>query len=66
MKAVELYDGDTKVAEDRHDGTTGEKNHKNTYDLKVETPVKNPRLLITFNMNNNRDSYGRISIIKQK
>lgn len=66
VKAVELYDGDTKVAEDRHDGSTGIKNNKNTYDLKVEAPLKNPRLLITFNMNKNRDSYGRISIIKQK
>ena len=65
VKAVELYDGDTKVAEDRHDGTTGDKDHKNTYDLKVETPVKNPRLLITFDMKTKRDSYGRISIIKQ-
>ncbi len=66
VKAVELYDGDTKVAEDRHDGSTGIKNSKNTYDLKVDAPLKNPRLLITFNMNKNRDSYGRISITKQK
>lgn len=66
VKAVELYDGDTKVTEDRHDGSTGIKNNKNTYDLKVEAPLSQPRLLITFNMNNNRDSYGRISIIKQK
>lgn len=66
VKAVELYDGDTKVAEDRHDGSTGIKNNKNTYDLKVDAPLKNPRLLITFNMNKSRDSYGRISIIKQK
>lgn len=66
VKAVELYDGDTKVAEDRHDGTTGDKDNKNTYDLKVDTPVKNPRLLITFDMKTKRDSYGRISIIKQK
>ena len=65
VKAVELYDGDTKVAEDRHDGTTGDKDNKNTYDLKVNAPVKNPRLFITFDMKTKRDSYGRISIIKQ-
>ncbi|MBR5522475.1 MAG: hypothetical protein IKV82_03305 [Akkermansia sp.] len=66
VKAVELYDGDTKVAEDRHDGFMGVKVSKNTYDLKVDKEVKNPRILITFNMGKNRDSYGRISIVRQK
>lgn len=66
VKAVELYDGDTKVAEDRHDGFMGIKVNKNTYDLKVDKEVKNPRILITFNMGKERDSYGRISIIRQK
>ena len=66
VNAVELYDGDTKVAEDKHNGSTGIKDHKNTYDLKVDAPVKNPRLLITFDMKANRDSYGTISIVKQK
>lgn len=66
VKGVELYDGDTKVAEDKHNGSTGTKDHKNTYDLKVDAPVKNPRLLITFDMKAKRDSYGTISIVKQK
>ncbi|MBQ1960123.1 MAG: hypothetical protein II349_01200, partial [Akkermansia sp.] len=66
VKGVELYDGDTKVAEDKHNGSTGTKDHKNTYDLKVDAPVKNPRLLITFDMKEKRDSYGTISIVKQK
>lgn len=66
VKAVELYDGETKVAEDRHDGFAGLKVNKNTYDLKVEKDVKEPHLFITFDMGTNRHSYGKISIIKQK
>lgn len=66
VKAVELYDGDTKVAEDRHDGSAGLKISKNTYDLNVEKDVKEPRLFITFDMGKNRDSYGKVTIIRQK
>lgn len=66
VKAVELYDGDTKVAEDIHNGSAGVKHNRNTYDLKVEKPVSNPRILITFDMRQNKDSYGSISVFRQK
>ncbi len=60
--AVELYDGNTKVAEDRHKGTTGNKSQNNTYTLKVNAPVKSPHLFISVDMPRNRDSNGTITI----
>ncbi len=66
VTAVELYDGDTKVAEDRHVGSAGRKSNKNTYDLKVDKDVQQPRIFITFDMGENRNSHGRISIFRQK
>ncbi len=61
--AVELYDGDKKVAEDKHKGNAGHKNTGNVYILDVPSTVAKPRLLITFDMPD-RDSYGQISIRK--
>lgn len=63
--AVELYDGKKKVAEDRHAGSSGHKSSNNVYTLEVPASVKNPRLFITFNMGNNRTSYGQITIEKK-
>lgn len=65
IKAVELYDGKKKVAEDRHDGFTGVKHSNNVYTLQVGDKVKKPRLYITFNMGNERNSNGRITIEKK-
>ena len=63
--AVELYDGKKKVAEDRHVGSSGHKSSNNVYTLNVPAAVKNPRLFITFNMGNDRTSYGQITIEKK-
>ncbi len=63
--AVELYDGKTKVAEDHHTGTAGGRHQNNVYTLKVAKAVKDPHIFITFNMPDNRDSYGTITIEKQ-
>ena len=63
--AVELYDGKTKVAEDRHAGSSGHKHNNNVYTLNVSKTVKKPRLYVTFDMETNRDSYGRITVTKK-
>ncbi len=63
--AVELYDGKTKVAEDRHNGSAGIKHSNNVYTLNVPKTVKKPRLYITFDMETNRDSYGKITVTKK-
>lgn len=63
--AVELYDGDKKIAEDRHTGFTGIKSNKNNYDLKVTAPVRDPHLFITFDMKGKTDSYGHVTIHRQ-
>ncbi len=63
--AVELYDGDKKVAEDRHRGFAGIKSDKNNYDLKVTAPVREPRLFITFDMKGKLDSRGHVIIHRQ-
>lgn len=65
IEAVELFDGKTKVAEDRHNGSSGIKHSNNVYTLNVPKTVKNPRLMVTFNMKQNRDSYGQITITKK-
>lgn len=63
--AVELYDGKTKVAEDRHDGSAGIKHSNNVYTLTVPKAVRKPKLFITFDMATNRNSYGKITITKK-
>ena len=63
--AVELYDGQKKVAEDRHAGSTGLKSSNNTYKLTVPATVKKPRLLISFDMKTQRDSHGTITVTKK-
>lgn len=65
IKGVELYDGANKIAEDIHNGSTGIKNNKNVYTLKVDSKVKSPRLKAIFDMPKDRDSYGVISISKK-
>lgn len=60
--AVELYDGKTKVAEDRHKGFTGIKDNKPDYTLNVTAPVKDPHLWISVDMVKSRDSSGSITI----
>lgn len=62
---VELYDGDKKVAEDKHRGTTGIKHNQNVYTLEVSSAVKNPVLKVSFDMVKDRDSYGTIRIEKK-
>lgn len=64
IAAVELYDGDKKVAEDRHNGSTGHKSSGNVYVLKVPAAVTMPRVIVTFNQKN-FDTHGNISIRKK-
>ena len=63
--AVELYDGNKKVTEDRHKGLMGLKTSGNVYTLNVPATVKKPRILVTFDMRNNRDSYGKVTITRK-
>ncbi len=62
--AVTLYDGDKKVAEDRHEGFAGRNSKNNAYKLTVPKRVLNPRLMITLGQDK-RDSYGKIVIEKE-
>lgn len=62
IKGVQLFDGNNKIAEDIHEGTTGIKHNNNTYTLKVPARVKTPKLKASFHMPKNRDSNGTISI----
>ena len=62
FSAVELYDGKKKVAEDRHDGSAGHNSRNNVYTLNVPATVKKPRLMVTFNMEKNRNSFGSITV----
>lgn len=66
FEAVELYDGDRKIAEDRHEGFAGFQRNKNTYHLNVPSEVKQPRLFITFDMPQKHNSQGEIAIIKNE
>lgn len=62
---VELYDGNKKVAEDIHRGSTGVRQDKNVYTLEVSSAVKNPVLKVSLDMTKSRDSYGTIRIEKK-
>lgn len=62
---VELYDGNKKVAEDIHRGSTGVRHDKNVYTLEVSSAVKNPVLKVSLDMTKSRDSYGTIRIEKK-
>ena len=65
ISAVTLNDGDTKVAEDRHEGFAGKQKNTNTsYKLKVDAPLKNPHLYIEFNQKGKNNSFGHISITR--
>lgn len=66
IKGIQLYDGDKKVAEDMHDGSTGLAHNRNVYTLTVPAKVKNPRLMGSFDMKQDRNSYGNITITKKK
>ncbi len=61
VTAVELYDGQKKIAEDRHKGVSGNNNWQNEYHLNVPAEVKDPHLYITFQQGD-RDTYGKIHI----
>lgn len=62
IAAVQLYDGDRLVVEDRHAGSTGHRHSNNNYTLEVPANVRNPKLYVIFNMGSKRDSYGNITI----
>ncbi len=62
--AVTLYDGEKKVAEDGHTGFAGNMSKDNVFRLTAPKSVSNPRLIITLGQDN-RDSYGKITIEKE-
>lgn len=59
--AVELYDGNKKVAEDRHVGSTGIKNKNNVYTLKVTSAIQAPQIKVYLAMKGQRNSNGTIT-----
>lgn len=63
--AVELYDGDTKVAEDVHDCFAGSRCEGNVYTLQVSKKLAKPHLKVMTTMGANRNSHGTISIMQQ-
>ncbi len=65
VAAVELYDGDKKIAEDRHAGFMGIKQNNNVYTLNVPAAVKTPRIFVIFNMGEKLDSYGKVTITRK-
>lgn len=65
IAGVELYDGDMKVAEDRHAGSSGIKNKANVYTLNVPSAVATPEIKVYLNMKGKRDSSGTITMEKQ-
>lgn len=64
IKAVSLYDGDTLVVEDRHDGTAGTQSKGHVYRLKVDRLPTHPRLLIEFDQKGKNNSSGIITVRK--
>lgn len=65
IAAVSLYDGKTKVAEDRHVGTASNKSKNHSYRLKVEAPLKDPHLYIEFDQKGKNNSFGHVSITRE-
>lgn len=65
IAAVELYDGDKKVAEDRHAGMAGGQSKDNAYTLKVDAAVEKPRILVYLALSGKRNSSG-IIVLKKK
>ncbi len=65
IKGVRVCDGNTTVAEDMHQGSTGHKSSNNTYSVTVPAELKNPRVYFIFNMGAKRDSRGNITITKK-
>lgn len=65
IAAVEFYDGDKKVAEDRHAGSTGIKNKNNVYTLKVTSAVASPQIKVYLAMKGKRNSHGSITLQKK-
>ena len=66
IRSVELRDGDTPVAEDRHNGFAGKNPNNNVYTLKVTEELKQPRLFITFDQKGKNNSSGHITITRGK
>lgn len=67
IAAVELYDGETKITEDRHDASAVSRSRDRAvvYSLTVPAPVAEPRIFVTLRMNGKRDSAGSISLKKK-
>lgn len=64
IRSVELRDGGKSVDKDEHRGFSGHKKENNVYILKVTSPLKNPELYCTFDMQPNDNSFGRIEVKK--
>ena len=62
IRSVSLYDGQTLVAEDQHDGMAGVKLNNHVYTLKVDAALKDPHLFIKFDQKGKNNSNGHITI----
>ena len=65
VSGVQLFDGNKKIAEDMHEGTTGHRVNGNVYTLTAPKELAKPRLMIIFNCGNKRDTNGEILIEKK-
>lgn len=64
INAVTLYDGQNKVAEDRHPGFAGIKVTNNTYKITVSAALSDPHLFIEFNQKGKNNTFGHITITR--
>lgn len=65
IAAVELYDGATKISEDRHAGYAGSPSNANTYTITTPKAIRNPRILIYLDMKGKRNTNGIITMEKK-
>lgn len=64
VRSVKLCDGDKLVSEDCHEGSAGYWNKNSVYRLRGRSGMQKPRLLVSFDMPNTRNSYGNISLAR--
>ncbi len=62
ISGVALYDGDTLVHEDQHEGTTGRKSKDNTWHFPVAKALAKPAFRITCHTDDSKNSQGGISV----
>lgn len=66
ISKIRLYDGKTLIAEDLTSKTSNRANPNAEYILVAPQEIENPRLTCTFGLGPGEDSYGNISVKRQK